>query len=209
VNKLAEIPHIAVEVAKKVAQAGADYLVVQGFVGEKPVQQIMEALPHMKIILVSEMTHNDGGFTQEHLIGFAEMTKSLPVFGLTAPGNRPTRINLIKGIVGKEVKIIAAGVTEWQNGDDEEALKAGADLMIKGRSIMKILDEQINSTWFDLDWQRAKQNILIPTGICSVAAILLFLILTAIDLGNVTQKIIISASFSVVGFISQGINKRW
>ena len=148
--KLADIPPITLELAKKVANAGADYLVIHSFTGEKPVKQLFETVPDLKIILVSEMTHNDGGFTHEHLVDFARMAKKLNVFGIIGPGNKKGKIRTIREIVGNEMKFIAAGVTPQQGGEEEIALEEGADLLIKGRDIMNILDEQIGSTLFDL-----------------------------------------------------------
>lgn len=206
--KLADIPYIAGEVAKKVAEAGADYLVVHSFVGEKPIIQLFESVPDMKIILVSEMTHNDGGFTEKHLAEFVDMAKKLKVFGIVGPGNKKGKIKLIKDIVGDEIKIIAAGVTPQQGGEEKNALEEGADLLIKGREIMKILDEQIESTLFDFESNRIIQNILLPTAFYLSAGILLFLILNYLQLGDIAQRISITLFFVILGLIPSTVLRK-
>lgn len=208
--KLADIPYIAGEVAKKVAAAGADYVVMHSFVGEKTVKQVIEAVPHMKIILVSEMTHNDeGGFTQMHLDDFALMAKRMNVFGIIGPGNRPPRIERIKEIVGEQIKIIAAGISIQQGGEEKAALEAGANLLIKGRSIMKTLDEQIESTLFDFNWQRIRQNVLLPTCIYLLVGIILLFVLMSLKLESNAERIILSLAFVITGVVLQNIVKKW
>jgi orotidine-5'-phosphate decarboxylase len=206
--KLADIPYIAGEVAKKVAEAGADYLVVQSFVGEKTVNQVIEAVPHMKIILVSEMTHNEGGFTQRYLDDFALIAERLKVFGIIGPGNRPERIRRIREIAGDQMKIIAAGVSVQQGGEEKAALDAGADFLIKGRSIMEKLDEQIGSTAFDFDLQNIKVNVLLPIGIYSLSAMVLNIILSKLALGDVLVNISVTAVFTIVGVILHNVIRR-
>ena len=206
--KLADIPYIAGEVAKKAAEAGADYLVVHSFIGEKPLNQVIEAVPHMKIILVSEMTHNNGCFTQRHLDEFAFMAKKMKVFGIIGPGNRPDRIVRIKEIVGEDVKIIAAGVSIQQGGEEKAALDAGANLLIKGRSIMEILDEQIDSTVFDFNWHKFKQNVLLKSVVTLFGGIVLYFGLKPLNLGNLIVSIVIAVYFIIFSIISQHIIKR-
>lgn len=154
--KLAEIPHIAIKIAEKVYDSGAKYLVVQSFVGKQVIERILEAVPDLKIILVSEMTHNEGGFTERHLEDFALLAKNLRVFGIIGPGNRTERLRKIKNIVGDDVKIIAAGVSKQQEGREEDAINEGANYIIKGRPIMELLDKYIKSSDF------LKKNLFIP-----------------------------------------------
>lgn len=206
--KLADISYIDVEVAKKVAKAGADYIVVQGFIGYQPVKEIMAALPDMKIILVTEMTHNEGGFTHKYLEELAQMAKDLPIFGLLGPGNRPDRIKLLKKMVSDKKKIFAPGVTEWQTGDQDHAIEAGADFLIIGRSIMKIIDESIGSSIFEFNFDKIKQNLLLPAAFGGVAAILLFVLLPKLSISATTEKILVSASFFFVSLIAPSVIKR-
>jgi orotidine-5'-phosphate decarboxylase len=141
--KLAEIPSISGEIARKVFAAGADGLVIQGFVGEKVIDQIYECAPGLKLYLVSEMTHNDGGFTQYHLKDFADLAKKKKVFAIIGPANRPETLSEIKRRVGDDVKIVATGIYN-QGGEETEAIKAGADYLIEGTLIRENLKKTLN-----------------------------------------------------------------
>jgi orotidine-5'-phosphate decarboxylase len=134
--KLADVPHISAEVAKQIEKHGGDYIVIQGFVGEKVIDNVIEAVPNMKIILVSEMSHNVGGFTHDLLEKLADLARDKQVFGIIGPGNRPERLEIIRRIVGDKVKIIAAGVSKQQGGEEYKALAAGANFVIEGRSVI-------------------------------------------------------------------------
>lgn len=141
--KLAEIPSLSGEIAARVYSLGADGIIVQGFVGEKVIDQIYEKAPGLKIYVVSEMTHNDGGFTSKHLEDFANMAKRKQVFGIIGPGNRPDNLQKIKDIVQSEVKVIAAGIGA-QGGEEANVIRHGADYLIEGSKIRKELEGQIN-----------------------------------------------------------------
>lgn len=138
--KLSEIPTIAVNVAKKVAKAGADGIVVQGFVGKKIVDAIQEGVPELDIYLVSEMTHNEGGFTQTHLREIAAIANNKKLTGIIGPANRPERLMIIKDIVSTNCKVIATGISKGKIGNEIEAFANGADLIIQGTAIRDSLD---------------------------------------------------------------------
>ena len=136
--KLAEIPEMAIKIAKKVEAAGADYLVLHAFVGEAVIKRIKKDAPNLQILLVSEMTHNDGGFTHRHLEEFAAMAERERVFGIIGPGNRPERLGKIKAIIGNKVKLFATGFGD-QGGEEAGAINAGAEYLIEGRIITRDL----------------------------------------------------------------------
>lgn len=139
--KLAEIPSIAADIAKKVYHAGADGIVVQGFVGKSVISNIQEVVPKLDIYLVSEMTHNNGGLTHSHLLDFAAIAKEQQVFGVIGPGNRPERIKYLRDNLPPECKILAAGVSNRQHGNEKDAFQNGANLVIEGSDIRSILNK--------------------------------------------------------------------
>ena len=140
--KLADIPYISAEVAKLVARAGADAIVLQGFVGEKVIDDIMQAVPNLKIFLLSEMTHNNGGFTSEHMSEIAKIAQEKSVYAVIGPGNRPERISKLRVSVGPSTIVVAAGVSQQQHGSDVQAFKAGANIVIEGRRLLEKLDQK-------------------------------------------------------------------
>ena len=139
--KLADIPFVAAQVAQAIQKEGGDYLVVHCFVGKKVIEAIKEATPELKIILLSEMTHNNGGYTSKHLEEFSKLALDYKVFGIIGPGNRVQRISLIKSKVQNKVNIIAAGVSSEQHGSIDSSITAGADYYILGRPIIEELDK--------------------------------------------------------------------
>ncbi|MCK9375094.1 MAG: orotidine 5'-phosphate decarboxylase [Syntrophobacterales bacterium] len=141
--KLAEIPCIAGEIARKVAEAGAYGIVVQGFVGEKAIDQILDIAPNLKIFLVSEMTHNDGGFTYHFLNEFVILANMKRVCGIIGPGNRPQRLEQIRRLLDPQIKLVAAGISNQQGGEEKAAILAGADLLIEGTKLKKRLSESV------------------------------------------------------------------
>jgi orotidine-5'-phosphate decarboxylase len=143
--KLAEIPTISLDIARKVAKAGAQGIVVQGFVGKDVVKAIREDLPDLDVYLVSEMTHNDGGFTQQHMKGIADIAKQHRLAGIIGPGNRIDRLKELISLMAGEVKVVAAGVSIRQGGTEAEAIRAGADLIIKGSDLRNDLRKVIRS----------------------------------------------------------------
>ncbi|MBI5676845.1 MAG: orotidine-5'-phosphate decarboxylase [Nitrospirae bacterium] len=142
--KLAEIPTIAKDIAKKVADAGAFGIVIQGFVGEEVLKMVQEATKEsgLKIFLVSEMSHEPhGGFTHLHLEAIADIAKRYKVFGIIGPGNRESRLKIISEIIkDSDVRLIAAGIQKGTN-DEENARKAGANLFIEGHIIREALEK--------------------------------------------------------------------
>jgi orotidine-5'-phosphate decarboxylase len=205
--KIADIPYIAGEIARKVQQAGADYIVVQSFVGEKTLSQIKEAAPNLRIILVTEMTHNEGGFTQFHLNDFLSMAVKHEVFGVIGPGNRPKTIELIKRAVGHRVKVIAAGVSIQQGGEDQLAINAGADYLVKGRSIMDAIDAQVSSSLFDFDRRKMARRILFPFGVYLTAAVALIIALSRFSLRATTITIAVTLVFLILRLVLENIIK--
>ena len=63
----------------------------------------------------------------------ARLAAEVGAAGVVAPATRPDRIRLIRSIIG-EMLIISPGVGA-QGGSPAEALRAGADYLIVGRSV--------------------------------------------------------------------------
>jgi orotidine-5'-phosphate decarboxylase len=68
----------------------------------------------------------------------ARMAVEAGASGVVAPATRPERIKLIRSIIGERI-IISPGVGA-QGGSAGEALQAGADYLIVGRSIYEAED---------------------------------------------------------------------
>ena len=130
--KLADIPNTNRLIAKRVFDAGADYIIAHGFVGRDSVNAIMEL---GETIIVVEMSHPGAEeFIQPATDKLIELTNELEPFGVIAPATRPERVAYIRSKLKPGIKILTPGVGA-QGGRADEVLKAGADYVIVGRSI--------------------------------------------------------------------------
>jgi len=130
--KLADIPNTNRLIAKRVFEAGADYVIVHGFVGRDSVKAVMEL---GETIIVVEMSHPGAKeFIQPITDKLIEMANELEPFGVIAPATKPERVAYIRSKLKRGIKVITPGVGA-QGGKAGEVLKAGADYIIVGRAI--------------------------------------------------------------------------
>ena len=130
--KLADIPNTNRLIAKRVFEAGADYVIVHGFVGRDSVKAVMEL---GETIIVVEMSHPGAKeFIQPVTDKLIEMANELEPFGVIAPATKPERVAYIRSKLKRGIKVITPGVGA-QGGKAGEVLKAGADYIIVGRAI--------------------------------------------------------------------------
>ncbi|NJE76244.1 orotidine-5'-phosphate decarboxylase [Thermococcus sp. ES12] len=130
--KLADIPNTNRLIAKRVFDAGADYIIAHGFVGRDSVNAIMEL---GETIIVVEMSHPGAEeFIQPATDKLIELANELEPFGVIAPATRPERVAYVRSKLKPGIKILTPGVGA-QGGRGDEVLKAGADYVIVGRSI--------------------------------------------------------------------------
>ncbi|WP_297506009.1 orotidine-5'-phosphate decarboxylase [Thermococcus sp.] len=130
--KLADIPNTNRLVARRVFDAGADYIIAHGFTGRDSVKAVMEL---GETIIVVEMSHPGAKeFIQPVTDGLIEMANELEPFGVIAPATRPERIRYIRSKLKDNIKVITPGVGA-QGGKAGDAIRAGADYIIVGRAI--------------------------------------------------------------------------
>jgi len=130
--KLADIPNTNRLIAGRVFGAGADYIIVHGFVGRDSVEAVMEL---GNTIIVVEMSHPGAkDFIQPVTDGLIRLANDLEPFGVIAPATRPKRVAYVRSKLKPGIKILTPGVGA-QGGKVGEVLKAGADYIIVGRSI--------------------------------------------------------------------------
>lgn len=135
--KVADIGNTAKMIVQNATDNGADYVIVQGFVGSDAVKACLEVTPN--IIMVTEMSHPGASeFIQKHTEGLCKMASEIGVKGIVAPATRPERLRMIRGLV-PEMTIFSPGVGA-QGGKAREALEAGADFLIIGRAIYQAED---------------------------------------------------------------------
>lgn len=128
--KVADIPYTSARICKLARNAGADYVIVHGFVGEDVVKACSEVV---KIFVVAEMSHPGATqFMQAVSEEIAEIANKY-ASGIVAPATRPERIRKLRKIA-RDLIIISPGV-KAQGAEVGSAIRAGADYEIVGRAI--------------------------------------------------------------------------
>ena len=131
--KIADIPSINKLIVEQAMARGASAVICHGFPGEDSVRACVEA-SNGSVFVVTEMSHPGGQqFTAPVANRIASIAAAAGARGIVAPATRPERIAELRGIIG-DLEIISPGVGA-QGGRASDALRAGADYIIVGRSI--------------------------------------------------------------------------
>lgn len=132
--KVADIPNTNRLIVERVFEKGASGVIVHGFVGRDSIEACIKAASGKDVYVVVEMSHKGGAeFFQPLTKEFARLAVEVQATGVIAPATRPERIKYIRDLVG-ELKILTPGVGA-QGGSAAQAISAGADYVIVGRSI--------------------------------------------------------------------------
>jgi orotidine-5'-phosphate decarboxylase len=132
--KLADIPNTNRLITEQAVKRGAAGVIVQGFPGMDSVKAVVDAAAGAAVFVVTEMSHPGGQeFTAPVADRIARMAVEAKASGVIAPATRPGRISEIRKIVGS-LSILSPGVGA-QGGSAADAIRAGADYVIVGRSI--------------------------------------------------------------------------
>jgi len=134
--KIADTPNTNRLICEAVLGAGADAIIAQAFPGKDSLVACADCARGFgaDLFVVTEMSHPGA---DQFMAPLAERMARLAVEsgarGVVAPATRPERIRLIRSIIGDKL-IISPGVGA-QGGSAGEALQAGADYLIVGRSV--------------------------------------------------------------------------
>jgi len=132
--KVADIPNTVTLITENAVKRGASAVIVHAFTGEDSLMAAVAASAGAEIYAVTEMSHPGGKmFTAPHAEEMAELGMKCGIDGFIAPATRPDRIKAIREIA-KDKKILSPGVGT-QGGSAADAIRAGADHVIVGRSI--------------------------------------------------------------------------
>ncbi len=137
--KVADIPNTSRLVVEQAVSAGASGVVCHGFAGEDSVRACVEAAGRADVFVVTELSHPGGQeYTAKFAEDFARIAVRAGAAGIIAPATRPDRVRALRAIVGTK-RILAPGVGA-QGGRAADAIAAGADAVIVGRSIIESPD---------------------------------------------------------------------
>ena len=134
--KVADIPNTSQIICSQAFEAGASAVIAHGFTGRDSLLECVRTAREYKgeIFVVTEMSHPGAvEFMAPKALEIAALALECRASGVVAPATRPERIKQIRQIVG-ELTIISPGVGA-QGASVAEAIKAGADYVIVGRTI--------------------------------------------------------------------------
>ena len=134
--KVADIPNTNRLICDAVLDAGASAVIAQAFPGKDSLKACARSANEhgSELFVVTEMSHPGAKmFMAPQAEEMARLAAEVGAAGVVAPATRPDRIRLIRSIIG-EMLIISPGVGA-QGGSPAEALQAGADYLIVGRSV--------------------------------------------------------------------------
>jgi len=136
-GKIADIPYISQKIASYAYDAGADAVIVHGFVGSDVVSAV-KALGKGDVIAIVEMTHpGSNEFIQPVAERIAMMVARMSLEGVVLPATKPKRVKNLARIVQREnayIYIIAPGI-KAQGANPGDAILNGADYEVVGRAI--------------------------------------------------------------------------
>ena len=136
--KIADIPNINRLIVEQAVSRGASAVICHGFTGEDSVRACVEAAKG-QVFVVTEMSHPGGKqYTAPVADRLAALAKSAGARGIVAPATRPERIVALRKIIDN-LEIISPGVGA-QGGKASDAIRAGADYIIVGRTIYESTD---------------------------------------------------------------------
>lgn len=147
--KLHDIPATVRGSASAVAKVRPDLLTVHAAAGAAAIKAAVQALPHTVIVGVTVLTSLDdadlagiglGGSVRDAVLRLATLAVGAGAHGLVCS---PREVAAVRAEVGPDVTLITPGVRpSGQASDDQarvatpqEALRAGADLLVIGRPI--------------------------------------------------------------------------
>ena len=134
--KVADIPNTNRLICARAFEAGAGAVIVHAFTGRDSLSECVKTGREYngEIYVVTEMSHPGAvDFMQAKALELARLAVESGASGVVAPATRPERVKEIRSVVG-ELTIISPGVGA-QGGSAAEAVRAGADYVIVGRSI--------------------------------------------------------------------------
>ena len=138
--KLSDIPNTNRMACDSMLSSGARGVICQGFAGDDSVRACIDS--GLDVFVIVEMTHpGSHRFISGHSEEIAAMARSVGATGIIAPGNRPERLELYRSIIGPDLQILCPGIGA-QGGRPGDAIAAGADFEIVGRSIYRSEDPE-------------------------------------------------------------------
>ena len=136
--KIADIPNTNRLICEAVLEKGASGIIAHAFPGMDSLLACVDraAAYGADLFVVTEMSHPGAELFMAPLAeNLARLALEANAAGVVAPATRPEKIKLIRSIIGNKM-IISPGVGA-QGGSALQAIEAGADYLIVGRSVFE------------------------------------------------------------------------
>ncbi len=144
--KIADIPNTNRLICNAALAAGACGIIAHAFPGKDSLQACAKSAEDWgaDLFVVTEMSHPGAELFMAPLAErMARLAVDVHAAGIVAPATRPERIKQVRSIIGEKI-IISPGVGA-QGGSASQALGAGADFLILGRSVYEAEDPQASA----------------------------------------------------------------
>ncbi|KAA8922347.1 orotidine-5'-phosphate decarboxylase [Thermoplasma sp.] len=135
--KIADIPNTNSIIARFARDQGAWGIISHSFTGLESLRSVVEASGDMKVFSVVAMSHPGADLINGNYERLMDISERAGVYGYIAPGNRLSDLSKIRK---RTMKMIMSPGIGSQGGKAADAIKAGADLVIVGRSIYESAD---------------------------------------------------------------------
>ncbi len=136
--KIADVPHISQQIAKRAYNAGANAVISHGFTGKDSLEAIIQAAKQEDgkgVFVVSNMSHPGGEqFIQPVSDQLLDLSKEVNATGIIGPATRPEQVRDLRSRAGDDLLILTPGIGA-QGGKAGDAIRFGADYEIVGRAI--------------------------------------------------------------------------
>lgn len=136
--KIADVPHICRQIALCAYGAGAEGVIVHGFVGKDSLEAVVQTAEEegeKGVIVVPSMSHQGGKtFIQKFSSQMLEIAKEVDVTGVIGPATRPEDVRSLRARVGEDILVLTPGIGA-QGAQPGDAIRSGADYEIVGRAI--------------------------------------------------------------------------
>lgn len=140
--KVADIPNTNALICEEVFGAGCSGIITHAFCGGDSLAACVDAAhDHGGVcFVVCEMSHPGAldFLSGDNAVRMAEMAKAAGADGIIAPATRPERTAILRGVIGREMKIFSPGV--GAQGAQPEDVKRYVDGVIVGRAIYEAAD---------------------------------------------------------------------
>ena len=168
--KLSDIPATVGGAARSVARLRPDLLTVHALAGPAAIEAAVRALPSARVVAVTVLTSlSDADLDAMGLAGPAgDAARRLACLAVAAGARglvcSPREVTAVRAEVGPDILLVTPGVRPAGQGSDdqarvatpEEALEAGADLLVIGRPITSASDPGAAAAAIAASLRRAK-----------------------------------------------------